>query len=314
VRLNRFAVPAGRAAGGLALLAAAALSGGCETTPAERPVPPPADYKWADVEHTTSVRDLARELGVKSHEDPALHSLVLEGEGGRIVFVGNTRTIVVAGRQLEAGEVFHVAGPDLPLRGDDAAAVRNAWIELMVERRPRESGPSASAASRGPGTGSAAAGGEPEWRVRLGREWKGILIHHSAADTGNMARIDKYHREVNGWLGIGYDFLIDNGDGAPDGLVETTFRWKQQLQGAHAGVGLHEYNDHWIGICLVGDFNESRPTPKQMAALKRLVRFLQAYCGIPQENIKFHRDIRDTDCPGRKFPLGELRKDFPRAK
>ncbi len=129
-----------------------------------------------------------------------------------------------------------------------------------------------------------------------------------------MARIDKFHREEKGWLGIGYDFLIDNGDGGPDGLVETTFRWTQQIQGAHAGTGLHEYNDHWIGICLVGDFNVTRPTPKQMASLKRLVHFLQGYCGLPPENIKFHRDVRDTDCPGRLFPMRELQLDFPRAK
>ena len=155
---------------------------------------------------------------------------------------------------------------------------------------------------------------ERDWRVPLKRTWKGILVHHSATEAGNMALLDKHHKEANGWLGIGYDFLIDNGTGAADGLVETTFRWKQQIQGAHAGPGLHEYNDHWIGVCLVGNFNDGRPTRAQMKSLVRLVRFLQEYCGIPEENIRVHRDIRDTECPGRKFPLQELRRDFPRAK
>jgi hypothetical protein len=313
VRLIRSAVPVGRSAGGLLLLAAA-LSGGCGTL-ADSPRSPPAPaYTWADIEHPTTAGDLARELGMKAHEDAALRALVLEGEGGRIVFVGSTRTILVAGRRYEAGEILNPAGLSLPLRADDAEAVRRTWREAMAEQREKEPERAAPSAAASPGRGASVAGGDPAWRVPLTRKWKGILIHHTATDFGNMARIDKNHREVNGWLGIGYDFLIDNGDGAPDGLVETTFRWKQQIQGAHAGPGLHEYNDHWVGICLVGDFNGGRPTPKQMASLKRLVIFLQSYCGIPEENIRMHRDVRETDCPGRRFPVQELVRDFPRGK
>jgi hypothetical protein len=319
VRLTRSAGPAGPRCAGLVLLLGTALLGaGCQSGPEPSRQPPP-HYEFADVDHQTSAQALARELGMKLKADPAAHALDLEGEQGRIVFVADTRTILVAGKRLEAGEILAVAGLDLPLRADDAAAVRRAWLEAIAEQRTRLSeteppvGPQPSPGHRNPRE-PIFADADPAWRIPLKRKWEGILIHHSAADTGNMARIDKYHREVNGWLGIGYDFLIDNGDGGPDGLVETTFRWTQQIQGAHAGVGLHEYNDHWVGICLVGDFNESRPTPKQMKSLKSLVRFLQSYCHMPDENIRMHRDVRDTDCPGRLFPLRELQQDFPRAK
>lgn len=326
VRLTRFAGPDGPGRAGLnsspllaaPLLAVLLCAAGCESVPEQAHQPPPA-YVFADIDHPTSARALALELGMKLKTDPAVRSLALEGEQGRIVFVGDTRTIVVAGKRLEAGETLVIAGQDLPLRADDAAGIRKAWLESVAEQKPRELeaeppvGPRRTPGRTLPRTTTAVAA-DPAWRVHLTREWHGILIHHSGTEAGNMAQFDKFHREVNGWEGIGYDFVIDNGNGAPDGAIETTFRWTQQKQGAHAGHGLYEYNNHWVGICLVGDFNETRPTQKQMQSLKTLIRFLQSYCGMPDENIRMHRDIRDTECPGKMFPLRELQQDFPRAK
>src|SRR4051812_23885745 len=70
--------------------------------------------------------------------------------------------------------------------------------------------------------------------------WRWIVIHHSAADTGDAAGIDAQHEKVNGWDGIGYHFLIGNGRPMPLGRIEGTFRWKLQREGAHAKIA--EYN------------------------------------------------------------------------
>lgn len=317
VRLTRFDDPdSPGAARALLVPCIALLAGiaGCQSMNLP-PTPPPATHEWVDLEHTTSARTLAKELGMKLKAEPALNSLAMEGEYGRIVFMNATRTITVGGKRVEASKELAISGLDLPLRAADAARVRAAWLDFSGEQA-RETEvvtpepPAAVIKSRRP----VAAGSDPAWRVPLKRTWEGILIHHSATPNGNMAQFDKYHREVNGWLMIGYDFVIDNGDGAPDGLVETTNRWKQQIQGAHAGKGQKRYNDHWVGICLVGDFNDTRPTRAQMDSLKKLIRYLQAYCDIPDENIKFHRDVRDTDCPGSHFPTREILKSPPRAK
>jgi hypothetical protein len=312
VLVANFGRPAG--VGRTAVLVAALIAaGGCTLTEAPPPAPPPPAYTLVDFSHVTSVRKLGAELGMRVKEDPVLHTLALEEEYGRIVFLDGSDLIVVDGKSLRAEETLRISGGDLPLRSGDAAKIRAAWREVVAEQRPREvvSPPpvARAAAPRSPG-----AAGLPEWRVPLKRAWRGILIHHSATDSGNMALIDKYHREVNGWLGIGYDFLIDNGSGGPDGFVETTFRWKQQIQGAHAGSGMREHNEHWVGICLVGDFNRSRPSRAQMASLKKLIAFLQDYCDIPEGNIRFHRDVRDTDCPGAHFPVREILRDAPRAR
>ncbi len=243
--------------------------------------------------------------------DPALHALVLECEAGRIVFLDGTRTMIVAGCRLEAGEALRI-GPDgdLPLLPEDAGHVRAAWREAAAEWKEREESVPAApprAVLAPPIRESAVLPrGDPAWNVPLRRTWEGILVHHSATERGNVQEFDKDHRENRGWLMVGYDFIICNGNGGEDGLVQTTERWKQQIQGAHAGPGLKRYNDHWVGICLVGDFNAARPTRKQMQSLRSLVRWLQARCSIPDANVKGHRDVRDTECPGRRLPLSEV--------
>jgi N-acetyl-anhydromuramyl-L-alanine amidase AmpD len=141
------------------------------------------------------------------------------------------------------------------------------------------------------------------------RRWRYIVLHHTATDGGDLAAIDAEHRRRkdrsgNPWLGIGYHFLIGNGRGMADGLVEPTFRWKQQLHGAHAGK--RSYNEEGIGICLVGNFENYPPTPRQVAAARELVRMLAERYGIEPQNIVCHQDVGATRCPGAKFPVAEI--------
>lgn len=133
------------------------------------------------------------------------------------------------------------------------------------------------------------------------RHWKYIVIHHSASNAGNASSIGKYHREVRGWEnGLGYHFLIGNGNGSEDGLIEVGNRWNNQIDGAHAGNG--EYNKYGIGICLVGNFEDRYPTDSQITSLVYLVNYLQKCCNISKENIVMHCNVRQTVCPGNHFP------------
>ncbi|MCP5002966.1 MAG: N-acetylmuramoyl-L-alanine amidase [Planctomycetes bacterium] len=133
------------------------------------------------------------------------------------------------------------------------------------------------------------------------RRWKYIVIHHSASNAGNASSIGKYHREVRGWEnGLGYHFLIGNGNGARDGQVEVGNRWNDQIDGAHAGKG--EYNQYGIGICLVGNFENEYPSESQITSLVSLVNYLQKRCNIKKENVLKHCSVRKTVCPGNHFP------------
>lgn len=142
-------------------------------------------------------------------------------------------------------------------------------------------------------------------------KWRYIVVHHSATPAGSARAFDEFHRNKRGWdRGLGYHFVIGNGNGSGNGLVETGHRWTQQIDGAHAGSA--QYNQHGIGICLVGDFEIGNPTGKQMGSLVELVKELQRVCNIPSENVILHRHMRDTQCPGSDFPYYELLARLPR--
>ena len=145
---------------------------------------------------------------------------------------------------------------------------------------------------------------------RLEKKWAAIIIHHSATRTGNAAIFDKKHREENHWEGVGYDFVIGNGTDSRDGQVEVTFRWRQQLTGAHCKTPNNWANENAIGICLVGNFEYEVPSARQMQSLVKLVRFLQNRYRIPKSRIYGHKTTpgaRVTDCPGGRFPMAWLK-------
>ncbi|MES2792840.1 MAG: peptidoglycan recognition family protein [Planctomycetota bacterium] len=154
--------------------------------------------------------------------------------------------------------------------------------------------------------------GKDLWKpTAKARAWKYLVVHHTASERGSVESIHEEHQKKkdangNAWLGIGYHFLIGNGNGMPDGEIEATFRWRQQLQGAHAGSSDPVYNQQGIGICLVGNFQNHEPSAKQMASLKKLVRSLKGTYRIASKDVIGHRDVRATECPGKLFPMEEV--------
>ena len=144
-----------------------------------------------------------------------------------------------------------------------------------------------------------------EPRVKHARQWRYIVIHHSATVGGNAEMFDRLHRGPQfGFDELGYHFLITNGDGGPDGAVEAGSRWHKQKWGAHCGgTPGNEYNNYGIGICLVGDFSRRMPTGAQVASLRKLVLELMAAYNVPAENVIAHREAptASTECPGDVF-------------
>jgi N-acetyl-anhydromuramyl-L-alanine amidase AmpD len=139
--------------------------------------------------------------------------------------------------------------------------------------------------------------------------WKVIVLHHSASDFGGAKTFDTWHREKNGWDELGYHFVIGNGTDTPDGTVEVGSRWRKQKYGAHAMSEDGFYNHYGIGICVVGNFEHSTPTPEQMESLRRLMVFLMDRYQIGADQVYGHQEVKgnDTLCPGRYFPLDSLR-------
>lgn len=127
-----------------------------------------------------------------------------------------------------------------------------------------------------------------------------IVIHHVGdnidRDT-SAVQIHDIHIGM-GYIGIGYHYVIRK-----NGLIETGRPcW---------GVGAHCYgeNYHSIGICLSGDFNIGNPTGYQIEAAAELIAKLsKKYDFIPDYNhVKAHKDLNETDCPGRNIDMNILR-------
>jgi hypothetical protein len=81
------------------------------------------------------------------------------------------------------------------------------------------------------------------------------------------------------------------------------------MHGAHAGASDPEFNQLGVGICLVGNFEEQPPSPAQIASTRRLVTYLKREFRVPEDRVIGHKDIRETECPGRLFPLADVAID-----
>lgn len=114
-----------------------------------------------------------------------------------------------------------------------------------------------------------------------------IVIHCSATgdkmDIG-AADIDKWHRK-NGWACIGYHYVIRRNGEVEEGR-------DVQVVGAHVAG----YNEHSIGICMVGgvDANDHTKaknnfTEAQFTSLKSLLTVLKLQ--YPNAIIQGHRDF-----------------------
>ena len=138
--------------------------------------------------------------------------------------------------------------------------------------------------------------------------WTCVVIHHSASEIGGAEAFDRYHRNVRNWDELGYHFVIGNGSDTGNGEIEVGSRWTKQKRGAHCKTPDNYYNEHGIGICLVGNFAHHPPAPAQMDSLARLVSFLMRACGMDVSDIRTHRGVTGrTECPGAQFSLARLK-------
>ena len=141
-------------------------------------------------------------------------------------------------------------------------------------------------------------------------QWKTIVIHHSGTVADRAKNIDRFHREErNMENGIAYHFVIENGTrGTENGDIYISERWKKQLHGGHMKLWAH--NQIAIGICLIGNFEKSRPKAKQMEQLEALIDYLQEKAGIPGKAVTTHTLMHPnhTLCPGKLFPTSQLKR------
>lgn len=144
-------------------------------------------------------------------------------------------------------------------------------------------------------------------RIQRGR-WQHVVAHHSGIEVGAAKAYDAAHRRRGMENGLAYHFVIGNGRDSPEGAIEIGSRWLEQLDGGH--VRNATYNSRGIGICLVGNFEERRPSAKQLDSFVALVDWLRDSAPLgAKPKFTVHRwvDRNHTVCPGRFFPYTRLR-------
>ena len=146
--------------------------------------------------------------------------------------------------------------------------------------------------------------------------WQHIVIHDSGSMAGTVRELDAQARRA-GLNDIGYHFVIGNGSGLSDGVVEATPRWNRQGAGAHVAASsspspveqsqVDQLNRHAIGICLIGNGERATFSESQLRALTDLVRALQIQLEIPASRVILHSDLNpEVASPGRFFPVERL--------
>lgn len=122
-----------------------------------------------------------------------------------------------------------------------------------------------------------------------------IVCHHSGVTVlQSVEVIHNYHKNTNGWAGIGYHFYVRKDGTVYRGRPENTV-------GAHA-VGAN-YNS--IGICFEGNFSKEKMGQAQLKAGQELIKYLKEKYNISK--VVGHRDIDNSECPGNNFPMDEMR-------
>ncbi len=130
-----------------------------------------------------------------------------------------------------------------------------------------------------------------------------MTVHHTADQDSldNIGQSDpreylkilqRYCQDTLDWGDLGYHYLISK-----DGRI-----WEGRplkYQGAHAGnTALNRGN---IGIALIGNFDEDKPSTAQIRSLQSLLGTLCIIYEISPGKIHSHGDLRTTGCPGKNL-------------
>jgi len=132
-----------------------------------------------------------------------------------------------------------------------------------------------------------------------------IIIHHSLtkdSETVSWGAIRRYHTKELGWADIGYHFGIEQiGE-----EYEILMGRMPDQHGAHCKQ--HNMNTQSIGICCVGNFDDTPPVYEQWMKCLMLCRYIMQIYNIPASNVFGHREFADyKTCPGTKWDMNRFR-------
>ena len=123
-----------------------------------------------------------------------------------------------------------------------------------------------------------------------------VILHHTGAEEKDTEHIRRNHI-ARGFRDIGYNFVIER-DGK---IVEGR---SLDIAGAHCKED--SMNTRSIGVALIGNLEERKPTPEQVKSTITLLKTLSK----DYDNILGHGEVKGakTLCPGKFFPIKEIKE------
>ncbi|RXI73901.1 peptidoglycan recognition protein family protein [Clostridium tetani] len=132
--------------------------------------------------------------------------------------------------------------------------------------------------------------------LTYGNNPRKIILHHAAATNCSIEDIHTWHLH-NGWSGCGYHYFIRKNGSIYKGRPENSL-------GAHC----INYNSISIGICVEGNYMVEHMPLAQKNSLIELIKYLCGKYGIKE--IYGHGELNSTNCPGRNYPIDEIRGEI----
>ena len=135
-----------------------------------------------------------------------------------------------------------------------------------------------------------------------GKPFLGESIHDIAR---HLEMVRQFHRQ-RGFNDIGYHFAVDR-----VGRV-WQLRWlKYEGQHVRPGRSGQRWNEHNVGIVVLGDFNLQTLPDVQQKKVIAFARYVREKYALPATSVKLHGELVDTDCPGKRLhtALAAARKE-----
>lgn len=116
---------------------------------------------------------------------------------------------------------------------------------------------------------------------------------------------------IPAWMDVGYPVIIE----AVDNKMVLNWGRPLDMVGAHAGY--KEFNENYIGVCAIGNFDQ-QPVPPDVWTFAQMVsRTLMDIYPIPLEKVIGHREVydkmgvkRQKECPGRYWDMDKFRAEL----
>ena len=108
-------------------------------------------------------------------------------------------------------------------------------------------------------------------------QWAGIEVFYSQTRGGNVKELPLL-ASLSGTQAAQFHFLVCNGSGDKDGLIQTSEQWGQQSAAGQNGV---------VRICIIGDGKTTPATNSQIQRTYTLVETLSQTFNISPRQVRY---------------------------